>query len=464
MLIRQTSRHITIGVVILSAVTIACALISRQFRTMQEGAYATRLEALRMADQLANGSDRLTTAVRAYAATGERTYLDDFDRELKVDRSRDKAVERLNQMRLTTSELSLLAEAKRNSDTLVSLENRAFEAAGKKDLTTAVALVYGEQYRKAKASIMQPISECRRSLETRLTTDAENLAFRAKVLTNIALGTLLAALAATIGALLFFYGKRVVTPIAALNQSLHDLLAHNPGTTVPHQEDQSEIGEVARSLESYRRAADEGEAQRHDKAILAEIASLLQTADAPDEFARRLMSKLVPVLQGLCGAFFLLDEVAQRLRFIGGYCHPRRQDPDWSFAMGQGIVGQCAKEKKTITLTDLPPNYINTISEFIQTSPQAIVVLPLLSRERVLAVLEIASFAPLTDQQNALLGEVANIAALALEVLLRNVKTRELLDQVRTAEAELQTQHSALEAAANAIAIVDRKGRHHPMG
>src|SRR5664279_2349961 len=165
MLIRQTSRHITIGVVILSAVTIACALISRQFWTMQEGAYATRLEALRMADQLANGSDRLTTAVRAYAATGERTYLDDFDRELKVDRSRDKAVERLNQMRLTTSERSLLKEAKRNSDNLVSLENRAFEAAGKKDLTTAVALVYGEQYRKAKASIM-PVSYTHLTLPT----------------------------------------------------------------------------------------------------------------------------------------------------------------------------------------------------------------------------------------------------------------------------------------------------------
>ena len=98
MLIKQTSRFITVGVVILSAVTIACALVSRQFRIMQERAYATRLEALRMADQLADGSDRLTAAVRAYAATGERTYLDDFQRELKVDRTRDKAVERLNQM------------------------------------------------------------------------------------------------------------------------------------------------------------------------------------------------------------------------------------------------------------------------------------------------------------------------------------------------------------------------------
>jgi hypothetical protein len=68
-------------------------------------------------------------------------------------------------------------------------------------------------------------------------------------------------------------------------------------------------------------------------------------------------------------------------------------------------------------------------------------------------VLEIASFAPLTEQQNALLQEVANIAALALEVLLRNVKTRDLLDQVRTTEAEPQTQHSAPQAAADAGAV-----------
>ena len=74
MRIKETSRFITVGVVILSAVTIACALASRQFRTMQEVAYATDLEAPRMASQLADGRDCLTTAVRAYAATGERSF------------------------------------------------------------------------------------------------------------------------------------------------------------------------------------------------------------------------------------------------------------------------------------------------------------------------------------------------------------------------------------------------------
>ena len=233
-----------------------------------------------------------------------------------------------------------------------------------------------------------------------------------------------ANVAAIMGALLFFYGKRVVNPLAVLNQSLRDLLAHKQGTTIPCQKDSSEIGEVARSLESYRRAAEEVETQRWAKDHVAGIATLLQTADTAEEFARRLMSKLVPGLQGVCGAFFLLDEGAQRFRFIGGYCYPKRDDQNSSFAMGMGIVGQCGQEKKTITLTEIPPNYINSISELIQAPARALILVPILSREGVLGVLEIASSAPLTDPQNALLHEVVNMAALNLEVLLRHLQIR----------------------------------------
>jgi hypothetical protein len=437
MLIQQTSRLITVSVIIFSVVTIASALVSTRLRMMQEQAYATLLEAQRLAERLAAGSDRLTAAVRAYAATGERTYLQNFQQELKVDRTRDKAVERLNQMGLTGSELELLNEAKRNSDNLVSLENRAFEAAGKKDFASAVALVYGQQYRHAKASIMEPIAECRHSLETRLTTRARDLALSAKLLTDIALGTLLANVAATIGALLFFYGKRVVNPLDALNQSLRNLLAHKQGITIPHQGEPSEIGDVARSLESYRRAADEGEAQRRAKTYMAQIASLLQTADTSEEFARCLMSRLVPLLEGVCGAFFLLDEAAQCFTFMGGYCCPKRDEHNSSFAIGQGIIGQCGKEKQAITLTDIPPNYVGPISELTQVSPRATVVVPVLSQERVLAVVEIACFAPLTAQQNAWLHEVISIATLPLEVRRRNLKTRELAPRPVTAPVQL---------------------------
>ena len=60
-----------------------------------------------MLDQLAAGSDRLTDAVRGYAATGDRRYFDAFQQELTVDRTRDKAQERLERLSLTEVELAL---------------------------------------------------------------------------------------------------------------------------------------------------------------------------------------------------------------------------------------------------------------------------------------------------------------------------------------------------------------------
>jgi two-component system, sensor histidine kinase and response regulator len=70
MRIQRTSQIITAAVIALSVLSVASALVARQYRIQQKQAYERRLSALTFADQLALGSDRLTTAVRVYAATG----------------------------------------------------------------------------------------------------------------------------------------------------------------------------------------------------------------------------------------------------------------------------------------------------------------------------------------------------------------------------------------------------------
>src|SRR4029079_795474 len=105
----------------------------------------------------------LTAAVRAYAATGDRRHYVAFQRELNVERNRDVAVDGLRQLNLTSEENDLLSRAKRNSDNLVRLENQAFAAVGSNDVTRAIQIVYGPEYERAKASIMEPIAECRRA-------------------------------------------------------------------------------------------------------------------------------------------------------------------------------------------------------------------------------------------------------------------------------------------------------------
>jgi PAS domain S-box-containing protein len=455
MRIQRTSQIITVGVILLTALSIACAFISLHLRGLQERAYETRRESLRMADQLAAGSDRLTAAVRGYAATGDRRYYEAFQRELNVDRTRDKALDRLKELGLSTEELSLITRAKQNSDALVSLENRAMEAVARTNLTESISLVFGDQYREAKESIMQPIGESRELLEARLSKEAKDLARDATAAGVAAMGALGVNAAAILGALIFFYHKRVVNPLAGLNQSLRDLVARRPGATIGYQEDSSEIGEVARSMEKYHLTVDEAERQRWVKTSVAEVADALQGAEQPDEFGKRLLSKLVPLVGGGVGAFHLLHEADGHFHFTSGYGCDGSRDAT-GFAPGEGIAGQASIERKTIVLSSIPADYIRIASGLGEALPCELAVVPIQIQDRVLAVVEVASFSAFTEQQRTLFNETAGMVALKLEVLQRNLRTQELLAQVKTTEERTRL---ILESSAEGIFGTDTDGK-----
>jgi PAS domain S-box-containing protein len=425
MRIQRTSQIITAAIIVLSALAIACAVVSHRYRVIAERAYETRRNMFNFTEQLAGGSDRLTAAVRAYAATGDRRYYEAFQKELTVDRNRDIAVEGLKTLDLTRHEIELLTRAKRNSDNLVHLENEAFAAVASNDVPRAIQIVYGSEYQTAKASIMDPIAECRRILEERLTNAALELSRKAATLSIIALSAFILSASSMLSALLFFYRRRVVNPLVDLNLSLRDLAARKAGASIGYQNERSEIGEVARSMESYRVTVDEAERQHWVKTSIAEIADALQGAERTDEFGRRLLSRLVPLAGGGCGVFHVFCEGDERFHFSSGYGIERPASHQ-GFSAGEGVAGQAAVERKVITVTDLPPDYIRIASGLGAALPRVLTVLPIAFLERVLAVVEIASFSRLTHEQRALLDEAAGMIALKLEVLQRNLHTREL--------------------------------------
>ena len=83
-------------------------------------------------------------------------------------------MEGLRSLGLTREENELVSRAKQSSDALIAQEEKAFEAAERKDFTKAMGYVYGEEYLKAKALIMDPIDEFRRRLDERLANQAQS--------------------------------------------------------------------------------------------------------------------------------------------------------------------------------------------------------------------------------------------------------------------------------------------------
>jgi methyl-accepting chemotaxis protein len=90
-----------------------------------ERATSERAEFKQLGLDLAGASKLLTDEVRAFSVTTSQEHLDNYWAEIDETKTRDRVVARLKQLGATQEELSLLEEAKANSDGLVTTETRA---------------------------------------------------------------------------------------------------------------------------------------------------------------------------------------------------------------------------------------------------------------------------------------------------------------------------------------------------
>jgi two-component system sensor histidine kinase/response regulator len=293
---------------------------------------------------------------------------------------------------------------------------------------------------------MDAIGDFRQQLGKRLAENGRAAEVRARWAANTAIVTAILNTVAVLGALRF-YRRRVVLPLADLDAGLRAMLSGRRDIEVRHQDADSEIGDVARSLETYRLTTSQVEDQRWVKTQVSEIAALLQRVDNLHDFGQRLLSRLVPLLDGGYGAFYLFEETSGRFRLVAGYGYTAREGLSAIFAPGEGIVGQAAVEQTTITLNNVPAGYLRIASGLGEAPPCVVLAVPVTSLDRALAVIEVAAFSPLDEARQALLGEVRSMVALNLQILQRTLRTEQLLKQTREQAQALHAQQDSLRAA-----------------
>ena len=254
MKIASASKLTTLLVFALACTSIATLLAASQLLEHRRQASVQQLAAQEAATQFMKGSDNLTDAVRAYAATRNEEYRQRYHRELTITRSRERAIERLRELDANGEELGLIDEAKKNSDALTALESEAFAIASS-DRDKAIALVYGVDYRLAKESITVPAAAALQAMETRLGQKVSHLTAQAALAERVSLAALLLNIAVVMAVLLGFYRRRVVAPLAALTRTTKLFAAGEMDVRFARPGDSSEIGDLANALEEYRRTA-----------------------------------------------------------------------------------------------------------------------------------------------------------------------------------------------------------------
>ncbi|HZW06337.1 MAG TPA: response regulator, partial [Phycisphaerales bacterium] len=161
-----------------------------------------------------------------------------------------------------------------------------------------------------------------------------------------------------------------------------------------------------------------------------------------------------PLVNIQYGAFYLVEPgetLTPELRRMGAYAYRESPELPERFKVGEGLVGQCAAEKKRILLTDVPAGYIRVSSSLGDAAPTNVVILPVFFEGEVNAVIELASFERFSGTHLAFLDQLTVSIGLMLNTISVNMRTENLLQQSQSLAQSLQSQQIELKETNEAL-------------
>ncbi|WP_344396876.1 HAMP domain-containing protein [Streptomyces vastus] len=189
---------------------------------------------------------------------------------------------------------------------------------------------------------------------------------------------------------------------------------------------------------------------------LARLAALMQGHRDLMEVADLILRELTPLVNAQYGAFYLADPdedspalrtavPAKGLAFIAGYGAAQGATVETGGLPVHGLVAQAAREKKRILVEEAPPDYIKINSGLGEASPSSVVIIPILFEDKLLGVVELASFSRFSDVHLAFFDQFVNTIGVAINTIIANSRTESLLGQSQQLATQLQERSDELQ-------------------
>jgi len=262
-------------------------------------------------------------------------------------------------------------------------------------------------------------------------------------------------LALLFSALLINFG--ISRPIVRLVTIMSRLAAGDMTVPVSDTHRRDEVGAMSRAVGVLKESAQAMEWQRWIKAHESVAMASMQSARTYRALAEAFLASIMPALQGGFAAVYRYDQSGlpdgsgSCLTRIAAYGVAHEAADQQFIALGEGLVGQCAADRMTISLADVPPGYFPITSGLGRAQPRFVTVRPIVSIGELQGVFELASFQALSPAENELLDRLLPLLAVSLELLSGTLRTEALLTQSQTQARELEQQAGELMASEQAL-------------
>ena len=387
-------------------------------------AVENRFSMTEVADKLRQSSDDLTHFARTYTITNDKKfrqqYFDTLDirngkkerpknytaiywdltkeiRELKhPDTKKVSLKDMIAVLPFSALELAKITQAEFNSNDLVNLEVKAFNLMEEKvpDQTLAIALLHSKDYYLAKHKIMNPIDDFIVMLNKRTKENTNNI--KSKININIVL-LIIFILIFSLGNVFIYY--------------------------------------FLRKKEAQKLWFKDG---------IAALSADLSKIDIKNNETLQNISKYV---NAGVAALYIFDKDKKILEMDSSYAYVKQNMQKHSILLGEGVVGQVAKQKEPILLNNVVNDSLSITSLSHNTKTMFSYTLALMYQHKVYGVLELGFTEKINENVMLFLDAITTPLATFIYSKQQNEKIKSYLEYEKANNIVMKEQHLQLEEA-----------------
>ena len=109
------------------------------------------------------------------------------------------------------------------------------------------------------------------------------------------------------------------------------------------------------------------------------------------KYTEKILSNIAKDFDVVQGLFFVKEKKSDIFNVAGKYAYFGDEEPK-NFSLGETLSGQVAKNKTSLNLKEIPENYVTILSGLGSSSPNHLIIIPIVLEDKTIAILELASF------------------------------------------------------------------------
>lgn len=251
---------------------------------------------------------------------------------------------------------------------------------------------------------------------------------------------LVIVLSITVGVVI---SKSIVNTIREVVHAISDIASsegnlRSKRIVVRTKDEVRDLGEATnRLLENHER-------QSWLQTSTGDVAISYQGISHINPLAEAFITKMAHLVNASYGVFYLRK--GDKLHKTASFAASGTDMGASVFNMGEGMVGQCAVEKRTIVMEAIPDDHVKITTGLGQSAPRSILIFPVEYEGELEGVIELASLEAFTPIQLKLVDQARSTLGIAMNNVLAQMEVKRLLEESQAMSEELQVQTEELKA------------------